>query len=645
MTTREERARERALKRKQKRLIAFFAVFLSIIIVILAVLGIILNRVTPDALATTEGTTEDISGTAQDCYNNLLASSMVLHDAVFETEDLENTVRRELGDGFNTTLHVFLTVSDGETVAHVVHGSGTTLEAAWTAAEQAAGELVREQLLSTVYLKADIVNRVEQISSSQLGARIASDAGIYGEFFRKGIAFDAAFASSLLEAEINANELIDYDVTKNLVMEKVRLYLNEKDAPVVQTLPETVYLFTCRGYIKDLDGCYGLNEQPDSDYGRRTVQVVDRSYVSERLTGVAERMFEQMDENGQFANGYYPILGLPIEQYDLAGQAMALSALSQYSEALDSAGLHRDQLEKAAASLASHIVERDENTAFVLNRDTNEISAGAGIQSLLAFLTYAQTADDAQYAQLAQKLGNGLLAMIDASTGKLNHVWNTDYTLKTAQTDRTFDSTAVYALSRLYGETEDERYLNAARTMTDALIRENYTQYGDCWITVAMEELTKYDKRTEYFNFALRNFNDNADALENRVISLPQYTILLVGTYRIYTDMRAENITTDLFTAFDYNRLVTLTVARAEDLLNGIAYPEVAIYFHNPADCFDSFYVRQDGFRVRLDDNAAFLAAYLDYADVYTAVNADAFGIAAQNAVTTTAATEPPQEP
>ena len=640
MTTREERAKERALKRKQKRLITFFAVFLAIIIVVMAALGIILNRVTPNALSTTEGTTADISGSAQDCYNNLLASSMVLHDYVFEITDLENTVRRELGDGFNTTLHVFLSISDGEHEAKVVCGSGATLQEAWSAAEQAAGELVRDELLPTVYLKADIVNRIERVASSQLGARIAADAGIYGEFFRKGISFDAAFSASLLEAEINANELIDYDVSKDLIMEKINLYLAQKDAPTVQSLPESVYLFTCRGYVKDVDGCYTLGEQPDTDYGRRTVQVVDRDYVSQMMTATASRMFEQMSANGQFANGYYPISGLPIEQYDLAGQAAALSSLSRYAEAFDSAGLYREDLQKAASALSSRIVSRDENTAFALNEETGEITAGACIQSVLAFLDYDEAKDDANSAETAKRLGNGLLTMIDPSTGKLNHVLNADYSVKTAQTDRTFDSAAVYALSRLYGETEDERYLNAAKTMTNALIRENYTQYGDCWISVAMEELTKYDKSTEYFNFAIRNFNDNADALESRVISMPQYTILLVSTYRIYTQMQAENITTDLFSSFDYNRLVTLTVSRAEDLLNGVAYPEVAMYFHNPADTIGLFYVRQDGFRVRLDDNAAFLRAWLEYSDVYTAVSAEAFGIAAQNASTAPAAAQ-----
>lgn len=641
MTTREERARQRALKRKQKKLVTFFAVFIVLIIVVLAAMGLILNRVTPDALSTTENTTSGMQTGADDCYNSFIASSMVLKDYVFETANLEATVKRELGDAYNTTLTIFLSVSDGVNPALVVNASGASLEAAWTAVEEKTGEAVREELYNTVYLKADIVNQVERINASDLNGRITADAGIYGEFFRKGIAFDGAFSAALLEAEINANELIDYDVSKDLVLDKVNLYLAAKNVNTLNALPENLYLFTCRGYIKDVDGCYTLEYNQNTSYGRRSFSAVDYSLITGTASNVSTYLFDGMGDDGRFTYGYYPVLGLPIDLYDIGYHAMALSALSQYSDELDSAGLHQSQLENAAAYLASQVVSQDANTAYAVNADTAEITAGANIQAILAFLDYEETTDDEQYRQTAQQLGNGLIAMIDASTGKLNHVLYygsdsaADYAVKTVQSDRAYDSSAVYALSRLYGETQNEAYLTAARTLTDALIRENYTQYGDFWVSLAMQELTQYDQSTEYYNLALRNFNENIDALESRVISMPQYTRLLVSTYHIYTAMRAANITTDLYTAFDYNRLVTATVARANDLLNGIAYPEIAMYFQNPADCLHAFFVRQDGFRIRLDDCASLIQAYLAYADVYTAVSTDAFNLAAQSTTTT----------
>ena len=583
MTTREERARQRALKRKQKKLVTFFAVFIVLIIVVLAAMGLILNRVTPDALSTTENTTSGMQTGADDCYNSFIASSMVLKDYVFETANLEATVKRELGDAYNTTLTIFLSVSDGVNPALVVNASGASLEAAWTAVEEKTGEAVREELYNTVYLKADIVNQVERINASDLNGRITADAGIYGEFFRKGIAFDGAFSAALLEAEINANELIDYDVSKDLVLDKVNLYLAAKNVNTLNALPENLYLFTCRGYIKDVDGCYTLEYNQNTSYGRRSFSAVDYSLITGTASNVSTYLFDGMGDDGRFTYGYYPVLGLPIDLYDIGYHAMALSALSQYSDELDSAGLYQSQLENAAAYLASQVVSQDANTAYAVNADTAEITAGANIQAILAFLDYEETTDDEQYRQTAQQLGNGLIAMIDASTGKLNHVLYygsdsaADYAVKTVQSDRAY----------------------------------------------------------EYYNLALRNFNENIDALESRVISMPQYTRMLVSTYHIYTAMRAANITTDLYTAFDYNRLVTATVARANDLLNGIAYPEIAMYFQNPADCLHAFFVRQDGFRIRLDDCASLIQAYLAYADVYTAVSTDAFNLAAQSTTTT----------
>ena len=154
MTTREERARQRALKRKQKRLVTFFTVFVVLIIAVLAAMGLILNRVTPDALATTENTTSGTQSDADACYNSFLASSMVLQDYIFEIENLENTVKSELGNAYNTSLTIFLSVSDGENPALVVNASGASLENAWTAVVEKTGEAVREELYNTVYLKA-----------------------------------------------------------------------------------------------------------------------------------------------------------------------------------------------------------------------------------------------------------------------------------------------------------------------------------------------------------------------------------------------------------------------------------------------------------------------------------------------------------
>lgn len=636
MTLREERAMERALKRKKQRLVVFFSIFVVIIVAILIALSFYLKKATPDTIDLSGNTTHIELSESEDCYNSFVASAAVLKDYVFKDAALETNVKKELGEAFNSNMVVFLSFSDGQNRAYVVNGTGVTLESAWQSAEAKAGEAVKEKLCVPVYVKADIVNSIEKISSSSLSSRISADSGIYGEYFRKGIAFDSLFDTALLEAEINSNELIDYDITKNFVVDKANTYLKETSGASLSSMPDTVYLFSCRGFIKDTDGCYTLNYAQNNSYGVRESATVDYNYITSTATQVSKYLFDNISSDGKFIYGFYPVIGLPIDEYYISYHAMALSALSQYSQKLDSAGLNEQKLDSAANYLVSQLVSGANDTLYAADVSHGEISAGGNIYSIAALLDYQKVKGDSSYTDTAKKLGDGLLAMVDSSTGKLNHVLyyksqnGSDLSVKTVQSDRTFDSSAVYVLSRLYGETGDTKYLDAAKNLIEALIKENYTQYGDSWLTKAVYELTKYEKKTEYYNLALRNYTENIDAIETRIISSSQYSELLIDTYNIYRAMQSENITTEIFNSVDYDRLTLAAVKRVNDLLNTVAYPEIAMYFKNPAECIGSSFVRQDGFRIRLDDVSAFIRAYISYSDVYTAVSTDAFSAASK---------------
>lgn len=635
MTLREERAKQRALKRKKERLVIFFSVFVAIIVIVLAALGIFLKHTTPEKLDINSGTTERKSDDAEDYCNSFLASSAVLWDYVLENSDIESTVKKELGDAFNSNLTVFISVSDSVNRAYVVNASAATLAQAWKNAEEKVCAFIRRKPCDIVYVKADIVNKIEKMNSSSLSSRISAESGIYGEYFRKGIAFDSTFNASLLEAEINSNELIDYDINKNLTFDKVSLYFKDCKNIDIKSMPDTVYLFSCRGYIKDSDGCYTLNYDNNSSYGRRISSAVDYNYISDTVKNVSKYMFDNMTADGKFSYGIYPVVGLPIEQYNISYHSMAVSALCNYSGKFDTAGLYESKLDSAVNYLFSQLVTAPDGCMYASNADSEEITAGGNLQAVSALIDYQNYKGAANYNDTIKKLGDGILNMIDASTGKLNHILyyksdkGADFAVKTAQSDRAYDTESVYVLSKLYGAVKDEKYLTAAQKLTEVLIRENYTQYGDSRLTIAMYELVKYAKNPEYYNLALKNFNDNIEAIETRIISSAQYTELLIGTYNIYRSMQSEKITTEMFTALDKNRLTTAAVKRAEDLLNSIAYPEIAMYFANPSECIDSFFVRQDGFRIRLDDISAFIRAYLDYAENYTAISADAFNASA----------------
>ena len=48
-------------------------------------------------------------------------------------------------------------------------------------------------------------------------------------------------------------------------------------------------------------------------------------------------------------------------------------------------------------------------------------------------------------------------------------------------------------------------------------------------------------------------------------------------------------------------------------MLNGYAYPEYVMYFKYPEQALGAFFVRHDGYRIRIDDIQHFCGAYYSF--------------------------------
>ena len=59
--------------------------------------------------------------------------------------------------------------------------------------------------------------------------------------------------------------------------------------------------------------------------------------------------------------------------------------------------------------------------------------------------------------------------------------------------------------------------------------------------------------------------------------------------------------------------LLKTIYARADRMLNGYFYPEYAMYMENPSRILNTFMVRQDGYRVRIDDVQHNIGGYYQY--------------------------------
>ena len=83
-----------------------------------------------------------------------------------------------------------------------------------------------------------------------------------------------------------------------------------------------------------------------------------------------------------------------------------------------------------------------------------------------------------------------------------------------------------------------------------------------------------------------------------------------MATFEVYDRMCERGITAE---NFDLQMFLDTIYTRADRQLNGYFYPEYAMYMDNPRRILDTFMVRHDGYRVRIDDVQHNIGGYYLY--------------------------------
>ena len=494
---------------------------------------------------------------------------------------------------------VFLSVCSGEERAKVFTGTGVDRKAAWLSAYNQAKSFIENENYNAIWLKADLMSEAKTYDTVEFSTELHH---YRPEFFRYGIAFDKNFETALLEAELNGAKILDYE--NECVDESyLNTYLKKAGRSPLSSLPDSYVVFKCVGWMCDEnDEVYDLISDID-DYGRRKVDTVDKEYAAELVKNASGFLIDQVKDDGSFVYGYYPRFDKNIDNYNIVRHASTLwSLVCQYRMTGNEELV--PVIDRAIDYMVENaIVERNDEISYLYEEKSDEIKLGGCGVAVVALTEYMDAFGSDKYKGLAIKLGNGILTMLDQNSGEYYHVLDGEFIKKEQFRTVYYDGEATFALCRLYSLTSDEKWLDAAKSAVEHFISADYVQYKDHWVAYSMNEITKYVDDERYYTFALRNAQENLDTIYNRDTTYHTYFELLMSTFEIYDRMIERGIHVDyLDNGFDLEYFLRTIYKRADHMLCGYFYPEYAMYMANPNSILDTFMVRHDGYRVRIDD-------------------------------------------
>ncbi len=507
---------------------------------------------------------------------------------------------------------VFFSLCNTLTRAKVVRFTAPTLSEAWYGASTAAVKYVSSKDYDPKWVKADIICKSERAELTKVIETISKG---YNEFFRRGISFDEEYRTALIEAEINGNRVISYK-DHTIKKEQVNKYISSACGTTLNALPDEVILFDCKSYFCDENNKIYELYGKGNNCGRRTLKKFDKATALEVITTSSEYLSMQLDFSGQFEYGVYPIYHKVIPGYNILRHASSIwSLVCAYRITGDKFILR--QVECALGYLVRNSFYKykkpreEENTAFIADLEKREVKLGGNAVAIIVFTEYMNATGSDRYKKLCTELGNGILELLDSGTGEFTHVLNMP-SLEVKDKMRTvyYDGEAVFALARLYGLTGEQRWLDAASSAVERFIREDYTKHRDHWVAYAMNEITKYKPEERYFAFALRNAQVNLKRIYNQKTTYHTYLELLCVTFELYSRISENNIHVDYLSEFDVKYFIKTIFHRATYMLNGYCYPEYVMYLRYPEQLLGAFFVRHDGYRIRIDDIQHFCGAY-----------------------------------
>jgi len=540
----------------------------------------------------------------------------------------------------NEKIKCFISVGYKHSRAVVFAGVGNTKDSAFKSAQDRALKFIKTQGAEPPWLKLDVVTMEKSLTIDEF----LSLASLIKKFyFKYGISFDEMYNNAFLHQEVNAGALIKYSDSEKLApkpnVEIAELVGRSYDATSRQVKAEinytniNTYLRTVRGQVPTISGTdvteiiifetkswffdeEQLFEMDDEELciSRRKIDNLSADMTKDLLVKISRYLISTVEDNGRFIYGYFSCYNKVISTYNCVRHALGVYSLCEtYLVTKDEELL--EPIKKSFKYLIEKFIYEVDEYAFVVEFESSkEIKLGALGVTILAIAKYLEIFDEKdEYLPLLQRIGNAICYMQNPVTGQFTHVLRYP-DLEVIEKFRIvyYSGEAAFALMRIYALDKNERWLKTVHKAFDYFIQHNYWRNYDHWLAYCTNELTAISPDDRYFEFGLKNAFSNLDFIEKRITTWATFLEMLTASNTMIKNIYA-NDKSYLLENYDVNRLYRVMKIRAERLLDGIFFPEHAMYFKSPETILYGSFIRHHTFRVRNDDVAHHLSGYCHY--------------------------------
>ncbi|MCH8537250.1 MAG: UDP-N-acetylmuramoyl-tripeptide--D-alanyl-D-alanine ligase [Alkalimonas sp.] len=513
-------------------------------------------------------------------------------------------------------------ISDGARRSWVMHAIADDFTSCWQQLKQSTEQCIAEKQLSIRYLRVDWLRSAQSVTMAELQQQLQQTKRNY---FRYGIAFDDAFNQVYTEQELNANALLyaGHRISHcqlnphNFKVYQQRRFKHALTNPAELPANHRLWLLNTQGLFLDANKQLFLLYPSGPNAGRRQLPGLAHPLTLSLINQSARYLASQVKDNGSYHYGYFPSFHRPIANYNTLRHASSTYALIEAWQTTQEPALHT-AIQRALSRMAKdfilrHVTEDGSQLAFLLD-ENNEIKLGGNALCLLALCKYKEITATTQHDDLMQQLAAGILYMQSPDSGRFTHVLHSDdLRVKEAFRIIYYDGEACFALLRYYHFTKQSKWLAAVElAFSDFIAREHWKAH-DHWLSYSVNELVRYRPEARYFEFGLNNVMGYLDFVIERITTFPTLLELMMAAHELLRNLVQRPELYWLYHSLNLDKFYFAMQQRAEHMLNGFFWPELAMFFRHPDAICGSFFIRHHAFRIRIDDIEHYLSGYIAY--------------------------------